>query len=47
MHKISEMNVVWGPVILGPGHPIKGAKKKTMKAGQDVENLNRMVNEMQ
>ena len=44
--KISELNVVWRPVIAGSDRPIKGAKKKSAKEDQDVENLKRMLSEM-
>jgi len=44
--KISEMNVVWRPVIAGSDRPIKGAKNKSGKQDQDVENLKRMLSEM-
>ena len=44
--KMSEMNVVWRPVIAGSDRPIKGAKNKSGKQDQDVENLKRMLSEM-
>jgi hypothetical protein len=45
-YKISEMNVVWRPVIAGSDRPIKGAKNKSSKEDQDVENLNWMLSTM-
>lgn len=44
--KMSEMNVVWRPVIAGSDRPIKGAKNKSGKQDQDVENLKRLLSEM-
>lgn len=44
--KISEINVVWKPVLFGSDRPIKRAKKKSAKEDQGLENLKRMLNEM-
>jgi len=44
--KMSEMNVVWRPVIVGSDQPIKGAKNKSDKQDQGVESLKRMLSEM-
>lgn len=45
-YKMNENNVVWRPVIAGSDRPIRGAKKKSAKADQDVANLKKMLSTM-
>jgi hypothetical protein len=45
-YKMSEMNVVWRPVIAGSDRPIKGAKKKNAKTDQDMENMRKLLSTM-